>query len=380
MVCGARVTPGVEPDGPPAATVVVGAATSAGRVVVEPAWFGVVAGGAVDAVVDELRASVVLDRSAVGGAVVDVRVADEEGVAAAERLGVVVGPRGDHTRHDGEEDRTRRQHGQDLAPTGAAGTVATVATAATAGTPARVARWSNASSTWSRTPSRAPSGTVKATRVGPTASDPSGATRARSPLLAAVAVVDVAGNALAGEHREGAVPVGQDHLEPGAVGLALAGDEQGTDGAGDPLAHAAGDHGDLPRGHARGLGQLGALEAVAHVQLQQDAVAVVEALGGVPQEAAHLRRGCGGGRGIGREVVVGGAGHHRVLGGHGLGAGPSVAGALVAGDGVQPGRSAEGSRSWSSRWAAATKVSWVASAAACGSLSRRVQKARTRGE
>ena len=83
---------------------------------------------------------------------------------------------------------------------------------------------------------------------------------------------------------------------------------------------------------AHGLAELGAFEAVAEVEVEQGAVALGQAGGGVPDQLAQVGplgrlRGTGGG--------VGQVGH-LLLGGD-AGAGPDPAEGLAAGDRVQPG-------------------------------------------
>jgi hypothetical protein len=84
-------------------------------------------------------------------------------------------------------------------------------------------------------------------------------------------------------------------------------------------------------------GELGAFEAVAEVEVEEGAVAVGEAGGGVPDQLAQvgpLGRLLGAGGGVGQ---VG----HLLLGGL-AGAGPDPAEGLAAGDRVQPGAEALG--------------------------------------
>jgi hypothetical protein len=83
---------------------------------------------------------------------------------------------------------------------------------------------------------------------------------------------------------------------------------------------------------AHGLGELGAFEAVAQVQVEQGAVAVGKAGGGVPDQLAQVGP-------LGRLLRAGGGvgqvGH--LLLGSLAGAGPDPAEGLAAGDRVQPG-------------------------------------------
>jgi hypothetical protein len=103
-------------------------------------------------------------------------------------------------------------------------------------------------------------------------------------------------------------------------------------GAIDLVAEAAEEHVGVAGLHAHGLGQLGALQAVAQVEVEQGAVALGQAGGGVPDELAQVGppgRLAGAGRGVGR---VG-----RLRLGRGACPGPGPAEGLAARRRVQPG-------------------------------------------
>src|SRR5512132_895122 len=107
---------------------------------------------------------------------------------------------------------------------------------------------------------------------------------------------------------------------------------EGTQGASDLVAEAAEEHLGVAGLHAHGLGQFGALQAVAQVEVEQGAVAFGQAGGGVPDELAQVGppgRLAGAGRGVGR------VGHLRLW--RGARPGPGPAEGLGARRRVQPG-------------------------------------------
>jgi hypothetical protein len=186
---------------------------------------------------------------------------------------------------------------------------------------------------------------------------------------AGLAVVDVAGDPLADEGGEPAVPVGQQAGQVGAVGSAQAGDEEGAEGAFDLVAEAGQEDVGVGGLDADGLAQVGALEAVAEVEVEQGAVAFGQAGGGVPDQLAEvgaLGGLLGAGRGVGRSVMSSsGARRDRAL---------ARRRAWLRATAYSQGRRRSGSRSWPRRSAATRNASWVASAASSRSRSTDQQK------
>jgi hypothetical protein len=150
-----------------------------------------------------------------------------------------------------------------------------------------------------------------------------------------LAAVDVAGDPLADQRGEAAVPVGQHAGQVGAVVAAQAGHQQRPQGAFDLVAEAGEEDVDVGRLDADCLAEVGALEAVAEVEVEQGAVAFGQAGGGVPDQVAEV--GLVGGL-LGAGGGVGQVGH--VLLGSDARSGPDPAEGLAAGDRVQPGAQA----------------------------------------
>jgi len=143
----------------------------------------------------------------------------------------------------------------------------------------------------------------------------------------------VAADPLADQHREPAVPVGEEAVQVGAGRAGLAGDEQCPQRLLDPLTHALGEHVAVVAVDADGIGQFTALEAAADVELEQDAVALVEPFGGLPHQVLEfggLER-CLDDVGSRRRL------EHLVLGGPGAGRLPEALHDFVPGDGKEPG-------------------------------------------
>src|SRR4029453_12796882 len=111
---------------------------------------------------------------------------------------------------------------------------------------------------------------------------------------------DVGGDPLGDQGGEAAVPPGQDGGQVGTVVATQPGDQEGAEGALDLAAEAAEEDVGVAGLHAHGLAQLGAVEAVAEVEVEQGPVALGQAGGGVPDQLAQVRAlgrllGAGGG-------------------------------------------------------------------------------------
>jgi hypothetical protein len=142
----------------------------------------------------------------------------------------------------------------------------------------------------------------------------------------------VPGDPFADEGGEAAVPAGQDLGEVRAVLAAQAGDQERPEGAFDLVTEAAEEDVGVAGLDAHGLAELGALEAVAQVQVEQGAVALGQAGGGVPDQLAQVRPL---GRLLGAAGGIGQLGH--LLLGRDAGPGPDPAQGLAARHRVQPG-------------------------------------------
>jgi hypothetical protein len=121
----------------------------------------------------------------------------------------------------------------------------------------------------------------------------------------------MAGDPLADQGGEPAVPVVQDGCELLAVGAAQAGHEQRAEGAFDLVAEAGEEDVGVGGLDADGVAQVGAFEAVAEVEVEEGPVAFGQAGGGVPDQGAEVGvvgglLGAGGGVGQVGHVFLGG--------------------------------------------------------------------------
>jgi hypothetical protein len=109
-----------------------------------------------------------------------------------------------------------------------------------------------------------------------------------SPLPAGGASVGVAGDPLADEGREPAVPVLEDAGQVGTVPAAVAGHQQGTQRPLDLVAQAAEEDVGVADLDAHGVGQVLALQPVAQVQVEDGPVPRGQAGCGRPDEGHRL--------------------------------------------------------------------------------------------
>ena len=175
---------------------------------------------------------------------------------------------------------------------------------------------------------------------GGDAEEPGGGEEAAAAVGADLAPVGVAGHPLAPHRREPAVPVGQDLGQLGALLPPRAGHQQGAQRPLDLVLEPADQHVGVAGAHADGVAQVLAVEALAHVEVEDHPVPGAEAVGGGGDQGGQVAARVGVGRDVGR-VGVGG-GHLDVV--QRAMAGPPFDGpqAAVAGDGVEPGPQAVG--------------------------------------
>ncbi len=106
----------------------------------------------------------------------------------------------------------------------------------------------------------------------------------RAAARARTALVDVPGDPLADQRRELAVPVAEDAVQVATRVPRGPGDQERTDRPLDLVTQPAESHVGVVGAHAHGLAELGTLEALAQVQVEHRAVALVEPGGGVPHQ------------------------------------------------------------------------------------------------
>ncbi len=107
-------------------------------------------------------------------------------------------------------------------------------------------------------------------------------------LVAHLATLDVTGDPLADQHRKGAVPAVEDAGQLVAVLLTHAGHRDGTETAGEPIAHAVHEHVGLAGGDPHSGREIGAGEVVAEAELHDELVPLVEPGGRGPHQLGQL--------------------------------------------------------------------------------------------
>ncbi len=106
--------------------------------------------------------------------------------------------------------------------------------------------------------------------------------------LTRLAAVDVAGDPLADQHRELAVPRLQDLGQLGTLLAPGASDAQGAEAALRAVAHAMQQAVALLGRHTERVGEIGALQPLADRELEHQLVARIEPTRGVPDELGEL--------------------------------------------------------------------------------------------